>query len=104
MSSCVFDPVTLEATSTLEFLPHLETDYCGPYYHDGSCHVSGFVCNAVEEKKDQNAFISNGVTAMKLSPLFDPAKKGTEIRYVRPMNFGGVMRLLICSVPVTTSR
>lgn len=51
--------------------------------------MSGFVCNAVEEKKDQNAFISNGVTAMKLSPLFDPAKKGTEIWYVRSMNFWG---------------
>ncbi|KAK4494683.1 hypothetical protein PRZ48_014039 [Zasmidium cellare] len=79
MSSCVFDAATLEATSTLEFLAHPEGDYCGPYYHDGSCHVSGFVCNAVEQNKESNAFISNGVTAMKLSPLFDPSKPGSEI-------------------------
>lgn len=82
MSSCTFDAETLEATSTLDFLAKPETDYCGPFYHDGSCHVSGFVCNAVEQDKNSNAFISNGVTAMKLSPMFDPSKSGSEIRYV----------------------
>lgn len=80
MAEVVFDASTLEATSLLSFQSDPASDYCGPYYLDGSCHLSGFVCNAVEKDKDKNAFISNGVTAMKLSPMFQPAKKDSNIR------------------------
>ncbi|KAK4617554.1 Non-reducing polyketide synthase PKS1 [Fulvia fulva] len=80
MSEVVYDSATLEATSLLTFLADPATDCTGPYYLDGSCHISGFVANAVEKDKDKNAFISNGVSAMKLSPRFDPAKKGSVTR------------------------
>lgn len=73
MSEVVFNTKNNEATSIID-LPHLDptTDFTGPYYLDASCHISGFVCNAVEPDKDKNAFISHGVGAMKLSPKFQP--------------------------------
>ncbi|CAK4030427.1 Hypothetical predicted protein [Lecanosticta acicola] len=84
MAEVIFDSDTLEATSLLDFQPDPTGDLCGPYYLDGSCHLSGFVCNAVEKDKDKNAYISHGVTAMRLSPMFRPDEKNSEIRnYVR---------------------
>lgn len=43
----------------------------GPYLLDGSCHISGFVCNAVEPDSAKNAYISQGVGAVRLLPGFD---------------------------------
>lgn len=82
---CTFDSKTLEATSLLDFgALDPEKDLIGPYLLDGSCHVSGFVCNAVEQDEKKNAFISNGVTAMRISEKLTPWKQGVEIRnYVR---------------------
>ncbi|KAF7192509.1 Non-reducing polyketide synthase 1 [Pseudocercospora fuligena] len=73
MSEVVFNTKNNEATSIID-LPHLDpnTDFTGPYYLDASCHISGFVANAVEPDKDKNAFVSHGVAAMKLSPKFQP--------------------------------
>ncbi|EME40735.1 hypothetical protein DOTSEDRAFT_27350 [Dothistroma septosporum NZE10] len=80
MFEVVFDETSLEATPLLEFLTVPATDCTGPSYLDGSCHISGFVATAVEKDKDKNAFVCNGVSAMKLSPRFQSAKKDSVIR------------------------
>ena len=74
MAEVVCDTKTLEATALLDFQPDPVTDYLGPYYLDGSCHISGFVCNAMEQDRGKNAYISHGWDAMKISPSFDPTK------------------------------
>lgn len=82
MKEVVFDTNTLEATSTIDFrgiglLP-------GPLVMDASCHLSGFVCNAVEKDKDKFAYINGGVGAMMLSSKFRPGEEGATIQnYVR---------------------
>lgn len=78
MSEVVFDG--LEATALLDFQTAKQL-YYGPYNLDGSCHVSGFVCNELESEKD--AYISHGWESMKLSPAFDPLSKGEIRNYVR---------------------
>lgn len=79
MAQVVCDNKTLEATAELAFQPDPKSDNTGPYYLDGSCHLSGFVCNAVEQDRDKNAYISHGWGAMKLSSGFRPAH-GADIR------------------------
>lgn len=86
MKECVFDYETLEATSLLDFsgLEKLAESARVPFLWDGSCHVSGFVCNAVEKDGAKNAFISYGVGSMKMSEKFEPSREGVEVcNYVR---------------------
>lgn len=83
MATVIYDTETLEATATLDFQPDPRTDYVGPYYLDGSCHLSGFVCNTLIDTAKW-AYISHGITAMKITPDFDPTKPGSTIEnYVR---------------------
>lgn len=83
MAEVVVDTKTLEGTATLAFQPDPATDYTYPFYLDGSCHISGFICNAIEDT-EKNAWISNGIDAMKFSPKFQPTAPGAVIRnYVR---------------------
>lgn len=83
MASVVYDTVTLEATAELAFQPDPRDDYVGPYYLDGSCHVSGFVCNTLIDA-GKWAYISHGIEGMKMTPDFDPSKPGARIEnYVR---------------------
>lgn len=83
MSRVVYDTETLEATATLDFQPDSQRDYVGPYYLDGSCHLSGFVCNTLIDAAKW-AYISHGIGAMKMTPDFDPTTPGARIEnYVR---------------------
>lgn len=82
MAQVICDNKPLEATADLAFQPDPRTDNTGPYYLDGSCHLSGFVCNAVEQDRDKNAYISHGWKAMKLSSGFRPAQGADIISYV----------------------
>jgi hypothetical protein len=78
MREVVFDSETLEATAEVDFAgvdPRTER-LVGPYYMDGSCHLSGFVCNAVEKDTDRFAYINGGVGAMMLSGKFRPGGGG----------------------------
>ena len=79
MAEVVVDTTTLEGTATHAFQPDRNTDYTGPFYLDGSCHLSGFICNAIEQNRDKFAYISHGLDAMKISPRFAPAK-GADIK------------------------
>ncbi|KAI5363292.1 Putative polyketide synthase, dehydratase domain-containing protein [Septoria linicola] len=81
MSEVIFDTKTLEATSTVDF-PHIDhsNDPTGPYYMDAFCHLSGFVCNAVEKDKAKFAYINGGVGSIKLSHKFQRANTGSVIR------------------------
>ncbi|KAF2217326.1 hypothetical protein CERZMDRAFT_81253 [Cercospora zeae-maydis SCOH1-5] len=75
MSQVIFDTRTLEATATIDFQNlNLEKDFIGPYLLDGTGHLSGFVCNAVEKDGDKFAYINGGVGAMKLSEKFQPER------------------------------
>ncbi len=83
MSSVFVDTKTLEATATHAFQPDPAVDYTGPFYLDGSCHISGFVVNAIEDT-EKNAYISQGIASMRLSSRFDPESPGAEIQtYVK---------------------
>jgi iterative type I PKS product template protein len=83
MSEVIIDKVALEATALLDILPKSEGKLSGPYYLDGSCHLSGFICNASDEDTKKNAYISHGWSAAKLSSDFKPGN-GKELRsYVR---------------------
>ena len=79
MAEAICDNQTLEATARLVLQPDPAKDYTGPYYLDASCHLSGFICNAVEEDSTKNAYISHGWKAMKLTPDFRPAP-GADIK------------------------
>ena len=83
MSEIIIDKAALEATALLDILPKFEDELAGPYYLDGSCHLSGFICNATDEDTKKNAYISHGWTAAKISSEFQPGN-GKELRsYVR---------------------
>ena len=83
MAEVVCDTKNLEATARHEFQPDPSKDYTGPYYLDGSCHLSGWICNTADEDTAKNAYVSHGFDAMKLSPNFHPSP-GADIRtYVR---------------------
>lgn len=84
MSQVIIDSGTLEATAELCMQASTaEGDLVGPYFLDGSCHLSGFVCNATDEDSKKNAYISHGWDAAKLSKDFDP-ENGQPLRnYVR---------------------
>jgi iterative type I PKS product template protein len=83
MSEVIIDKVGLEATALLDIVPKAEGELSGPYYLDGSCHLSGFICNASDEDTKKNAYISHGWSAAKLSGEFKPGN-GKELRsYVR---------------------
>ena len=79
MAEVVCDTKTLEATARHDFQPDPTKDYTGPFYLDGSCHISGFVCNTADEDVAKNAYVSHGFDAMKLSPNFQPGP-GADIR------------------------
>lgn len=83
MSEVIIDKTGLEATALLGIVPKSEDELSGPYYLDGSCHLSGFICNASDEDTKKNAYISHGWSAAKLSGDFKPGI-GKELRsYVR---------------------
>lgn len=83
MSEVIIDKADLEATALLSIVPKSETELAGPYYLDGSCHLSGFICNASDEDTKKNAYISHGWDAAKISSAFQPGN-GKECRnYVR---------------------
>ncbi|KAM3424215.1 hypothetical protein BST61_g11244 [Cercospora zeina] len=84
MSQVIFDTRTLEATSTIDFQNlDFEKDFPGPYLLDGTGHLSGFVCNAVEKDGDKFAYINGGVGAMMLSEKFRPERIRDEGSVVR---------------------
>ncbi|KAK3621709.1 hypothetical protein LTR56_022473 [Elasticomyces elasticus] len=72
MKEVVIDYEQLEATAVLSYQcdPAPGQDYCGPFFLDGSCHVSGWVCNESEADSKKNAYISHGWGGMKLLPSF----------------------------------
>ena len=83
MSEIIIDKTALEATALLTTDPKSEGELAGPYYLDGSCHLSGFICNATDEDTKKNAYISHGWSAAKISSEFQPGN-GKELRsYVR---------------------
>lgn len=83
MREVVIDRETLEATSLLDIQADPEHDLVGPYYLDGTCHLSGFVCNATDEDSKKNAYISHGWESARILNGFDP-RAGKELRnYVR---------------------
>jgi hypothetical protein len=83
MSEIIIDKAALEATALLDILPKSEDELSGPYYLDGSCHLSGFICNATDEDTKKNAYISHGWSTAKISSDFQPGN-GEELRsYVR---------------------
>lgn len=83
MSEIIIDKAALEATALLDIVPKSENELSGPYYLDGSCHLSGFICNASDEDTKKNAYISHGWSAAKISSGFEPGN-GEELRsYVR---------------------
>jgi len=83
MSEVIIDKAELEATALLDILAKPDDELFGPYYLDGSCHLSGFICNAGDEDTKKNAYISHGWDAAKISSDFRPGN-GKELRsYVR---------------------
>lgn len=102
MKEVVFDYETLEATSLLDFQGLEGMNEKGPFLWDGSCHVSGFVCNAVEKDGRKNAFISYGVGSMRISEEFRPLGegKGKCRNYVRMETVVGDSNVLQGSVYV----
>ncbi len=82
MAEVVCDTKALEATSRLVFRTDPQHDYLGPFHIDGSCHLSGFVCNTADEDIAKNAYISHGFGEMKLTPLFDPHPGANVQNYV----------------------
>ena len=83
MSEIIIDKAELEATALLDIMAKEEGELSGPYYLDGSCHLSGFICNASDEDTKKNAYISHGWDAAKISSDFQPGN-GKELRsYVR---------------------
>lgn len=83
MSEIIIDKAALEATALLDIVPKAGNELSGPYYLDGSCHLSGFICNASDEDTKKNAYISHGWSAAKISSDFKPGN-GEELRsYVR---------------------
>lgn len=84
MTQVIIDSDTLEATAELNMQASAaEGDLVGPYFLDGSCHLSGFVCNATDEDSKKNAYISHGWNAAKLSKDFDPENGKPLQNYVR---------------------
>lgn len=84
MSEVVLDGQNTEASAQLDF-PTTSEDgdfYCPPYHIDGSCHISGFICNASDLlDSEQNVYVSHGWGAMKFSK---PLTAGMKLRnYVR---------------------
>ncbi|KAK0333692.1 polyketide synthase [Friedmanniomyces endolithicus] len=90
MREVIMDYDALEATAVLEYQCDPAMDYCGPFFLDGSCHLSGWVCNESEADSKRNAYISHGWGAKKLSPEFSvAASKTTEFRtYVQMQTKG----------------
>ncbi|KAK5705636.1 hypothetical protein LTR17_021502 [Elasticomyces elasticus] len=74
MKEVVIDYEQLEATAVLAYQCAEGFgeggDYCGPFFLDGSCHLSGWVCNESEADSKKNAYISHGWGGMKLLPSF----------------------------------
>jgi len=85
MREVIMDYDFLEATAVLDYQCDPNTDYCGPFFLDGSCHLSGWVCNESEADSKKNAYISHGWGAMKLSPEFsvEASRKRDFRTYVR---------------------
>ncbi|KAK3115961.1 polyketide synthase [Teratosphaeriaceae sp. CCFEE 6253] len=90
MQEVIMDYSALEATAVLDYQCDPVEDYCGPFFLDGSCHLSGWVCNESEADSKQNAYISHGWGAMKLLPMFsvEASKKNTFRTYVRMQRKG----------------
>ncbi|KAK5729744.1 hypothetical protein LTR17_011710 [Elasticomyces elasticus] len=92
MKEVVIDYEQLEATALLSYQCSPSTDYCGPFFLDGSCHLSGWVCNESEADSKKNAYISHGWGGMKLLPEFSVAEvnkgEGVFRTYVRMQKRG----------------
>ena len=72
MSEVIFDG--LEGTAAIDFQT-TKADYCAPYHYDGSCHLSGFLCNAYDRDRDGFAYVSHGWDCGKMSRAFQPGEK-----------------------------
>lgn len=83
MSEVIIDKADLEATALLSIVPKSEYELAGPYYLDGSCHLSGFICNASDEDTKKNAYISHGWDAARISHAFAPGNGKKCRSYVR---------------------
>lgn len=83
MSEVIIDKTALEATALLEIRERSENELAGPYYLDGSCHLSGFICNAIDEDTKKNAYISHGWDSARISSSFRPGCEGDIRSYVR---------------------
>jgi len=75
MKEILMDYDALHATALQEFeFPTVKGEYADrAFYRDGRCHLSGWVCNESDADMKQNAYISHGWGAVKLSHDFDPA-------------------------------
>ena len=62
MSEVIFSG--FEGMATVEFQTGAE-DYCVPYHIDNSCHLSGFLCNALDSEEDC-VYVSEGWNGMKM--------------------------------------
>ena len=95
MNEVVFDG--LEGTANLSFKTDA-SDHCGPYHFDGSCHLSGFLCNAYDLDTEESVYISEGWNAAKyldLALLMKPGVGGASSlrNYVRMQSVeGGVLQ------------
>jgi len=88
MSEVIIDKAELEATAHLDILTKSKGELSGPYYLDGSCHLSGFICNASDEDIKGNAYISHGWDAAKISSDFRPGN-GRDLRSYARMRAEG---------------
>ena len=79
MSEVIIDKASLEATALLDIQAGPEHDLVGPYYLDGICHLSGFVCNATDENAKNHTYISHGWESARILHSFDP-RSGKELR------------------------
>ncbi|KAK6432357.1 hypothetical protein LTR95_011471 [Oleoguttula sp. CCFEE 5521] len=80
MTSVIYSTQPLEATATL-FITASNAlgDLAGPYHLDGSCHLSGFLCNAADEDSKKNAYISHGWDSARISSGTVWVLQGEEI-------------------------
>nr|OQO16660.1 hypothetical protein B0A51_16426 [Rachicladosporium sp. CCFEE 5018] len=89
MTSVIYSTQPLEATAMLSITASAVLgDLAGPYHLDGSCHLSGFLCNAADNDSKKNAYISHGWDSARISSKFQP--EGDEVlrNYVRMMPEG----------------
>ncbi|EMD00656.1 hypothetical protein BAUCODRAFT_144298 [Baudoinia panamericana UAMH 10762] len=84
MDEVVFDE--LEGTSVVTFKTDTDS-YTGSYHIDNSCHLSGFLCNALDDEKEECVYISEGWHSARyfdMSLLWDKTEsQGRLTNYAR---------------------